>query len=103
MGALDEFRAQREVAEDVRAKLAELSKLLADIRTTTDSLVHDDRLVRLLDSERKWLEQAEVVIEKARAFREHEVNRFWPAVVRRWTVAIALVSVTGFAAAAGHA
>ena len=103
MGALDEFRAHRDAAEDVRAKLSELAKLLGEIRGTTEALVRDDRLIRLLEEERQWLSRAEGVIEKARYFREREVNRFWPAVWRRWVVVVVLACATGFAAAAGYA
>jgi len=101
MGALDEFRAQREAADEVRARLSELTKLLGEIRTKTDTLVRDDRLARLLEEERQWLRRAETVVEKAQAFRQWEGERFWPAVWRRWFVAVGLVCATGFFAAAG--
>lgn len=38
-----------------------------------------------------------------RHHREWEVQRFWPAVWRRWAVAAAFVMLTAAAAGAGHA
>ena len=101
--ALDAFRAQREAADEVHARLTEVATLLRMIRDETHALSHNEALRKLLHDEQTWLVRAEHTIASIRHHREWEVQRFWPAVWRRWAVAAALVIVTAGAAGAGYA
>ena len=99
--ALDEFRAQREAVDDLRARLEEVAKLIAALTAQVDALTQDPALRQLLQTEQTWLAQTERALERVRAFREDEMRRFWPAVWRRWAVALvfALASAAAFGAA----
>lgn len=101
--AIDTFRAQREAADGVYARLTEVSQLLHDLRGQADALVHNDELQAVLQRERSWLDQAQRTIEEARRWRELEMRRFWPAVWRRWMLALAFALASAAAAGAGYA
>ena len=101
--ALDAFRAQREVAEQVHARLTETADLLRAIRTETNALAHDDGLRKLLQEEQTWLLRAEDLVRQVRYFREAETSRFWPAMWRRWVVAALFALAAAFAFGAGEA
>src|SRR5712691_1255946 len=94
--ALDTFRAQREAADGVYARLTEVSLLLRQLRGQADALARNDELHAVLQREQSWLDQAQRTIEEARRWRQVEMQRFWPGVWRRW--ALALV----FALASAH-
>jgi hypothetical protein len=49
--ALEEFRAQRQAVEDVRARLTEVAALLASLRQETAAFANDETLRRLLAEE----------------------------------------------------
>jgi hypothetical protein len=100
--ALDEFRAQREAAEAVHARLTEVANLLLAIRAETAALALDAKFRSLLRHEETWLIRAQELVRDVGRFREHETYRLWPAVWRRWAVAVALVLVTALAAGAGY-
>ena len=100
--ALDEFRAQREAANDVHARLREVAELLGSLRQDTANLAHDETLRNRLREEQTWLRRAETVLAQARQAREWEAQHFWPAVWRRWLVAVAFALATAFAAGAGY-
>ena len=97
--ALDAFREQREAADQLHARLTEISALLHQLRHQFHALAIDDELRAVLRQEPSWLERAEVVLSQLRSFREQDASRFWPGVVRRWLVA--LVLALGSAAVAG--
>ena len=97
--AIDVFREQREAADQVHARLTEISALLHQLRHQLHALAINDELRAVLRQEQSWLERAEVVLSQLRSFREQDALRFWPGVVRRWIVA--LVLALGSAAAAG--
>ena len=101
--ALDAFRAQREAADEVHARLTEVATLLRGIREETHSLANNEALRTLLQDEQTWLLRAEHTIASMRHHREWEVHRFWPAVWRRWAVAAVFVMLTAVAAGAGYA
>ncbi len=101
--ALDAFRAQREAADAVHARLTEVATLLRDLREETHALANNEALRKLLQDEQTWLVRAEHTITSIRHHREWEVHRFWPAVWRRWAVAAAFVVLTAAAAGAGYA
>jgi hypothetical protein len=100
--ALDAFRAQREAAEQVQARLTEVADLLRAIKTETNVLAHDDGLRKLLQEEQTWLLRAEELVRQVRYFREAETSRFWPAMWRRWVVAVAFALAAAFAFGAGN-
>ena len=74
--ALDTFRAQREAADGVYARLTEVSQLLHQLRGQADALARNDELHAVLQREQSWLDQAQRTIEEARRWRELEMNRF---------------------------
>jgi hypothetical protein len=96
--ALDEFRAQREAVDDLRARVEEVAKMIAALTAQVDALTGDPALRQLLEKEQTWLAQTERALERVRAFREEEMRRFWPAIWRRWAVALAfaLASTAAF-------
>jgi hypothetical protein len=100
--ALDEFRAQREAVEGVHSRLTEVADLLRAIRTEAVAVAHDESLRNLLRDEQTWLVRAQDLVRETRHFRERETNRFWPAVWRRWVIAVVLTLATGVAAGAGY-
>jgi hypothetical protein len=102
--ALDTFRAQREAADSVYDRVAEVSALLRTVRQQADALGHDEVLMLVLQQEQAWLEHAQRTISELRAWREQEARRFWPAVFKRWMLALlfALGSITAAGAAYGR-
>ena len=100
--ALDEFRAQREALEGVHVRLTEVADLLRGIRAEAAAVAHDENLRQLLREEQTWLVRAQDLLREGGRFRERETSRFWPAVWRRWAVAVVLTLVTGAAAGAGY-
>jgi len=101
--ALDAFRAQREAADAVHARLLEVVVLLRAIKEETQALTHNEALRTLLQEETMWLARAEHAIVSTRHQREWELRRFWPAVRRRWAVAAVFAVLTALAAGAGYA
>ena len=101
--ALDTFRAQREAVDVIQARLTETAALLRSIQAESHALAHSEVLCTLLREEQTWLSRAEHAIDAIRQHREWEVQRFWPAVWRRWGVVVVLAVVTAAAAGAGYA
>ena len=81
--ALDAFRAQREAAEQIHGRLADVADLLRAIRSATNAIAQDERLRTLLQEEQTWLLRTQDLIRQVQHFRESEASRFWPAVWRR--------------------
>lgn len=100
--ALKEFRAQREEAAKIHARLTEVAALLRAVRSEANVVTQDEPLRKLLQEEQTWLLRTQDLIKEVRHFRESETSRFWPAMWRRWLVAavFALVAVAAFGA--GH-
>mgnify|MGYP001325934978 CR=1 FL=1 len=86
--ALDTFRAQREAVDQVHSRLTQVEELLRGLRAQVDAIAQDPALRQVLRDEEHWLESARRTIAEVRALREDEMRRFWPAVWRRWTVAL---------------
>ncbi|MBZ5558989.1 MAG: hypothetical protein LAO77_17080 [Acidobacteriia bacterium] len=101
--ALDTFRAQREAADGVYARLTEVSQLLHQLRGQADALARNDELHTILQREQSWLDQARRTIEEARRWRQMEMQRFWPGVWRRWALALVFALASAAAAGAGYA
>jgi hypothetical protein len=72
------------------------------VRGAIDALARDDRLARLMREEAQLLARASNVLAEARRFREAEMAKFWPAVGRRWAMALGLAVTVAFAAGAGY-
>jgi hypothetical protein len=100
--ALDAFRAQREAVDEIRARLAEVAALLVSLDAQARALASNEALRTLLQAEQAWLRRTESLISTMRHQREWEVQRFWPAVWRRWAAAVALAALTAFAVGAGY-
>jgi hypothetical protein len=97
--ALDMFREQRDAAHEVHARLEEVAALLNRLQEQVDAVAGNAQLRALLKDEQTWLARTEAVLAEVRQLREQEVLRFWPAVWRRWVVA--LVFALASTAAAG--
>ena len=101
--ALDAFRAQREAVDQVQARLTEVAALVRALQTQVDAIAQDQTLRQVLRDEAHWLEMALRAIEEVRAFRELELRRFWPAMWRRWAVAMAFALAAAAAFGSGYA
>ena len=101
--AIDVFREQREAADQVHARLTDISTLLCQLRQEVNALVLNQDLRGVLQQEQRWLERAQLAIAEVRSFREQDMRRFWPGVIRRWVVALAFALVSAVAAGAGYA
>lgn len=101
--ALDEFRAQREAVEDLHRRLTEVAALVRMTRAAVEEFLQNEGLQALVRDEKVWLVRADQLVNEVRRFRRSEVTRFWPAVWRRWGMAIALVALSAFVTAAGYA
>ena len=100
--ALKAFRAQRDEAEQIHARLTQVVELLRAIRTEANVLAHDDSLRKLLQEEQAWMVRTKDLVSEVRHFRETEARRFWPAVWRRWAIAVVFALAAAAAFGAGH-
>jgi hypothetical protein len=100
--ALETFRAQREAVDQVHSRLTEVAELLRGLRTQVDAVANDQALRQVLRDEERWLEIARRTIAEVRALREDERRRFWPAVWRRWAVALIFALAAAAACGAGY-
>jgi hypothetical protein len=100
--AIDVFREQKEAADQLHARLTEISLVLDRVRHQVNALVKDDELRAVLRQEESWLERARLVVSDVRSFREQDAQRFWPGVVRRWIVALLFAVASAAVAGAGY-
>ncbi len=101
--ALDTFRAQREAADQVHARLTEVAQLLEQLTRQVDAIAGNEDFRAVLRDERDWLREAQQLLVDVRHFREQERLRFWPGVWRRWLLALAFALASAAAAGAGYA
>lgn len=101
--ALDAFRAQREAADQVHARLTEVAQLLEQLTKQVDAVACNAELRAVLREERDWLRQTQQLLADVRYFREQERLRFWPGVWRRWVLALVFALASAAAAGAGYA
>lgn len=101
--ALDAFRAQREAADQVHMKLAEVASLIAWLRQDVEALAHNRELHILLEREGHWLEEARRVVVEVREWRELEMRRTWTGVGLRWLVAVSLALASSALAGTAYA
>ena len=100
--SLDTFRAQRDAADRVHARLTEVAQLLERLTREVDAIAGNADLPALLRDEQDWLRQAQQLLVDVRHFREQERLRFWPGVWRRWVLAVGLALGSAAAAGAGY-
>ncbi len=98
--ALEEFRAQKTVVDQIHAEVKETAERLSAIRAQIDAVANNPFLRELLRDERAWLDGMRRALAEVRTFREHEMTRFWPGGWRRWAVAVvfALAATAAFGA-----
>lgn len=101
--AIDVLREQREAAEQLHARVREISALLDQVRQQVNALALNDDLRSMLRQEQDWLTRAQLAVSEVRSFREQDMLRFWPGVIRRWAVALLLALISAAAAGAGYA
>jgi hypothetical protein len=86
----------------VHSRLTEVAELLRGLRTQVEAIAQDQALRQVLRDEERWLESARRTIADVRALRQDELRRFWPAVWRRWAVALAFALASAGAFGAGY-
>lgn len=101
--AIDVFREQREAADQLHTRVQEISVLLDRVHHQLDALALNGDLRTMLRQEQDWLTRAQLAISEVRSFREQEMLRFWPGVLRRWIVALVFALASAAAAGAGYA
>jgi hypothetical protein len=101
--AIDVFREQREAAKQLHEGVHEISALLDQVRHQVNSLALNDDLRAMLRQEQDWLTRAQLAVSEVRSFREQDMLRFWPGVIRRWAVALVFALASAAAAGAGYA
>jgi hypothetical protein len=101
--ALDLFRAQQAAVEQVHNRLNEVAGLLACVNDQVTQLAQDKDLRQLLQEERTWLESAHRLVNETRRWREGEAQRYWPALMYRWVVALVFALASAYAVGLGYA
>jgi hypothetical protein len=101
--AIDVFREQRDVADHLHKRVLEISALLEQLRQQINAVALNEDLRTLLQQEQSWLQRAQLAVSEVRSFREQEMLRFWPGVLRRWIVALAFALASSAAAGVGYA
>jgi hypothetical protein len=101
--AIDVFREQREAAEQLHGRVQEIAALLGQVRQQVTALALNEDLRAVLREERDWLTRAQLAVSEVRSFREQDMLRFWPGVLRRWIVALVFGLASAAAAGAGYA
>lgn len=96
------FREQREAAEQLHTRMQEISVLLEQLRQQVNAVALNEDLRSVLRQEQTWLSRAQLVVSEVRSFREQEMLRFWPAVFRRWILALAFALASSAAAGVGY-
>jgi hypothetical protein len=104
--ALDMYRAQQTAANEVHAKLSEVSALVQQVRRDVDALAKSNDLRDLIRQEQSWLEQAERTVREVQRCPALARSRGLPLLARSdlpmgVRACIRLLSV--WASNAGHA
>ncbi len=101
--AIDVFREQLEAAEQLHARVQEISAPLEQVRQKVNALALNDDLRTMLQQEQDWLTRAQLAVSEVRSFREQDMLRFWPDVIRRWAAALLFALASATAGGAGYA
>ncbi len=72
------------------------------IAAKVDALARDPALRRVLEDEQSWLAGAVETVNRVQAFREDEMRRFWPAMWRRWAIAMCFSLASAVAVGTGY-
>jgi hypothetical protein len=83
--------------------LQEVSALLGPVRQQVNALALNEALRTVLREEQDWLTRAQLAVSEVRSFREQEMLRFWPGVLRRWAVALVFALASAAGAGASYA
>jgi hypothetical protein len=81
----------------------EIEVLLRQVRQQVNALALNEDLRAVLRDEQGWLTRAQLAVSEVRSFREQDMLRFWPGVLRRWAVALVFAIASAAAAGAGYA
>src|SRR5919109_1977874 len=101
--AIDVFREQREAADQVHERLAEISQLVGQLRQQVNALAMNEELRKVVREERDWLASAQLAVSQVRSFRQEEMQRFWLGVLGRWALALLFALAAAGAAGATYA
>jgi hypothetical protein len=101
--AIDVFREQRQAADQVHARLTDISTLLWQLRQEVAALALNQDLRAVLQQEQSWLERAQQAVSTIRSFREQDMAQFWPGSLRRSLVALLFALFSAAAGGAGYA
>jgi hypothetical protein len=86
--ALDAFRAQRDAADQVHARLTEVAQLLERLTRQVDVVASNPEFRAVLRGEQAWLREAHELLRDVRHFRDQQEQRFWPRAWRSWVLAV---------------
>jgi hypothetical protein len=100
--ALDMFKALREAAEALHAKLTEVAAQVSSLQQGLDHLALDTTLKETLKAEQAWLTKVQELLQQEQAFRESQFERFRPSILWRWVLACAFALATMGATGAGY-
>lgn len=103
LSSLARSTTKRRAAEQLHARVQEISALLDQVRLQVNALALNEDLRTMLRQEQDWRTRAQVAVSEVRAFREQDMLRFWPGVVRRWAVALIFALISAAAGGAGYA
>jgi hypothetical protein len=100
--ALDMFKAQREAAEALHARLTEVAALVSSLQQALDRLALDRTLKETLKAEQAWLSKVQELIQQEQAFRQRQFERFRLSILWRWVLACAFALAALAASGAGY-
>jgi len=100
--AIEMFRAQRDAADQVHARLTDVASLLHELQAQVVALTGNRQLRDLLHEEQTLAARTETLLTQLQYVRECEVRRYWPAVWRRWALASAFALASAWTAGAGY-
>ena len=63
----------------------------------------NEDLRKVLRDEQEWLTRAQLAVSEVRSFREQDMLRFWPGVIRRWVIALVFAVASAAVAGASYA
>ena len=101
--AIDVFREQREAAEQLHGRLQEISALLDQLRHQVNSLALNVTSGPCYGRNKTGSQRAQLAVLEVRSFREQDMLRFWPGLMRRWTVAVIFALAAAALGGAGYA
>lgn len=101
--AIEMFRAQRDAADQVYARLTDVAGLLKELHAQVLALAENRQLRDVVREEQTLLARTDRLLTQIQYVREQEISRYWPAVWRRWALALVFALASAAAAGAGYA